>query len=784
MAYDYDLLSVRIHQASMDAGERWMLNDVMGKPIYGWDSRGHRLHHRYDAVRRPTRLYVNKDSAERIAEQVIYGEDQPNDTQLNLRGKAYQQLDGAGIVTNEKYDFKGNLLSARRQFLQNYKDDVDWAQFAALEDESFASTTTYDALNRPVTLTTPDQSVIRPTYNEANLLNAVDANLQGKHKDGEPIWTNFVKNIDYNEKGQREIIEYGNDAKTSYVYDPKTFRLTHLLTTRITDRTRLQYLSYAYDPVGKITQISDNAQQSIYFNNQVVSPTANYVYDPIYRLIAADGREHIGQVTTPQPTWDDKFRVNLPHPNEGQAMRRYAESYEYDAVGNIEQVIHYLGSLSNSTNPSGSVAWKRSYVYDEPNKIPQNNRLSSTSIGTVAARTIHEQYTYDEDGNMTAMPHLAEMNWNFKDHLRQVDLGGGGTVYYVYDASGKRIRKVIERQNGTRQKERFYLGELEVYREYDGSGNTIKLERETLPIMDNKQRIALVEIRTQGKDDSYFKLIRYQLTNHLCSAGLELDDRSFIISYEEYYPYGSTSYQARRSAAEVELKRYRYTNKERDEESELYYHGARYYASWLARWTSCDPAGMVDGTNLYVYVQNNPLMYTDSTGAYCDPTMQSCVDPTEATAREEALQKSLPEDERYLPPASTQETSLNSSEPSSSISAPSPLIYRINPNTGKADSVSLESIRNQLTYSNDELTKLLEESTLFIFRNNRLSRSSEVTIEQINAPSSAPPLIKFGIEKVQADTARFQGNFPNGYYAQFSRDVIEEALRLNRSDPD
>ncbi len=35
-----------IHQASMEAGERWMLNDVTGKPIHAWDSRGHRVPHR------------------------------------------------------------------------------------------------------------------------------------------------------------------------------------------------------------------------------------------------------------------------------------------------------------------------------------------------------------------------------------------------------------------------------------------------------------------------------------------------------------------------------------------------------------------------------------------------------------------------------------------------------------------------------------------------------------------------------------------------------------------
>ena len=40
MRYDYDMLGNRIHQASMEAGERWMLNDVTGKPIRAWDSRG------------------------------------------------------------------------------------------------------------------------------------------------------------------------------------------------------------------------------------------------------------------------------------------------------------------------------------------------------------------------------------------------------------------------------------------------------------------------------------------------------------------------------------------------------------------------------------------------------------------------------------------------------------------------------------------------------------------------------------------------------------------------
>ena len=53
MRYDYDMLGNRIHQASMEAGERWMLNDVAGKPIRAWDSRGHNFTTAYDALRRP-----------------------------------------------------------------------------------------------------------------------------------------------------------------------------------------------------------------------------------------------------------------------------------------------------------------------------------------------------------------------------------------------------------------------------------------------------------------------------------------------------------------------------------------------------------------------------------------------------------------------------------------------------------------------------------------------------------------------------------------------------------
>ena len=125
--------------------------------------------------------------------------------------------------------------------------------------------------------------------------------------------------------------------------------------------------------------------------------------------------------------------------------------------------------------------------------------------------------------------------------------------------------------------------------------------------MDGQQRIALIETRNDVNDGTPRQLIRYQFGNHLGSAILESDDQAQVISYEEYYPYGSTSYQAVRSQTEAP-KRYRYTGMERDEESGLAYHTARYYMPWLGRWISCDPEGLIDGLNLYQYTSANPIV--------------------------------------------------------------------------------------------------------------------------------------------------------------------------------
>jgi RHS repeat-associated protein len=691
MRYAYDMLGNRIHQSNMDAGQRWTLNDVTGKPIRCWDSRGHVVRTEYDPIRRPLRVFVTgadpaNPNLELLTERLVYGEQHPEDELRNLRGRVFLHFDQAGIVGNEAYDFKGNTLRISRRIAKEYKHAINWnsvnltlpanitvkfnpaaleaALASQLEAEIFISLTTHDALNRRVTLTTPhtptmQPSVVRHSYNEANLLERVDANLRGDKANGQPVWVAIVTNIDYDAKGQRQRIDYGNGANSFYEYDPLTFRLIHLFTRRNAiafpddcpqpppdcwPGCCVQNLHYTYDPVGNITHIRDDAQQTIFFRNKRVEPSADYIYDALYRLIEATGREHLGQVggVSIPHSYNDAPRVGIAwSANDGNTMGTYTERYMYDAVGNILEMQH------RGHDPA-LAGWTRCYTYDKTSLIEDgtsgtllktSNRLSSTSIGN--SNPAVADYAYDAHGNMVRMPHLGGANrdpnmcWDYRDQLCRTGSGGNDTEYYAYDATGQRVRKVWEKSLGLTE-ERLYLDGFELARRRNGAG-TVTRERETLHIMDDKQRIVLVETRTidtAGDDPEIQTLIRYQLGNHLGSASLELDDRGKIISYEEYTPYGSTSYQAMDKDIKAPAKRYRYAGKERDVGSGFCYHGARYYAPWLGRWTSCDPspeeyrimtpyAGMKDNPIKIVDLDGRePLSYDDFKTKILDPALK------------------------------------------------------------------------------------------------------------------------------------------------------------------
>jgi YD repeat-containing protein len=287
----FDVLSRVQRTDSRDAGTRLMLPDVGGKPLRRWDSRSQIFRYRYDELQRPSHLFVQKtvaestgqlgqipdDLTERLLLRTIYGETldpagppptilsattPPSPAQaLNLRGQAYLIFDCAGQMTHDQFDFKANLLSGTRRLAADYHTEPKWntapndltnltnpaqVQTAAnayldpistTPPTSFQVQSEYDALNRITKRITPDGSATVPSYNAAGLLEQVHVAVRGG-----PSGT-VIHNIDYNARGQRVLYEYADPTATgttdtvtcqpAYAYDPDTFRLATLVTTRV-----------------------------------------------------------------------------------------------------------------------------------------------------------------------------------------------------------------------------------------------------------------------------------------------------------------------------------------------------------------------------------------------------------------------------------------------------------------------------------------------------------------------------------------------------------------------
>lgn len=662
MQYKYDILGNKIYQSSMDAGQRWLLINILGNPLRTWDERNHEFQYLYDILHRPTQSKVLGGDGDtllnHIFDRIIYGETEPNPELKNLRRQVVKHYDTGGLIDTPAYDFQGQPPTTTRRLFKDYKGVANWidANLANdLEAEEFRFITETDALGRVTQQTAPDGSIITPFYNEAGLLNA--ETVLHPHLANPTI---YIKDIDYNEKGQRNKIVYGNNVISQFSYDKETFRLNRLETKR-QNKDPLQDWHYTFDPVGNITHIEDKNIPVVFFDNQKITGVSTYTYDAIYRLVEATGRENNASlVFDNKDNWNDAAFMQQLNPGDPMAMRNYTQNYHYDAVGNIRKIHHQAAGNT----------WTRDYDYQAA-----NNQLIHTIIGTNTYNYPH----HPKHGFITAMPHLERMGWNFKEELiktirqRRTDGGTPETTYYQYDGQGQRLRKLTENTANPgvkpiRKEERIYIAGYELYKKHSGMDKG--LERTSLSLMDEQHRFVMIETRNDVDDGTEKHLVRYQLHNHIGSASLELDGSNIakVISYEEFHSFGTTAYQAKNVTIKSSAKRYRYTGMERDEESGLEYHSARYYLPWLGRWGSCDPIGIADSTNMYIYVTNSPIRLNDCTGnipdgLVGDPQLRA-INREMEKARVENQQRIASNRERFVAIRGTQkDTGLQSKNP-------------------------------------------------------------------------------------------------------------------------
>lgn len=170
---------------------------------------------------------------------------------------------------------------------------------------------------------------------------------------------------------------------------------------------------------------------------------------------------------------------------------------------------------------------------------------------------------------------------------------------------GNRVQKwTIEY---ARRYKALYLPCLEVRTTYTDNRQTENLRVITV----NGIRILYWQ---QGKPEGIERYqLRFSTNDRTGSSTMELDSQGKIISQEKYYPYGGTAIWATRNQVDCRYKTIRYSGNERDVTGLIHY-AFRYFVPWLMRWLNTDPAGAVDGLNLFRMVKNNPMTLKDHAG--------------------------------------------------------------------------------------------------------------------------------------------------------------------------
>lgn len=619
----YALDGAAVMTVSADAGAGWALADAVGAPLVSVDARGWVALPAYDSRQRTTAVVVRPpEGAAFVSRRTVYGDSldaaggtvaDPADR--NLLGLPVVVYDEAGAGSTLRFSIGGEPLEAEQRLAASYLEPPDWAGsaptwaalFAALdpqlEAERFASAFAWDALGRSTERTDPAGNRWRETYHVSGLPATVAIQPPGEAE------RTYVRGMAYNARGDRERVEYGDPGgglllTTTYAYDPYDFRLSALRTVRAADGAVLQDLAFWYDPVGNPMFETDAAAPGT-GGRAGEDPVRAFRYDSLYRLARSAGRAHPAYTRADLRTasYAPYFAGPTVHPNDGGATEAYEMTYAYDAGNNLTR----LAFLSPSSR------WTQTLAV-----APRSNRAVEEPEGGGGGVPAD---AFDAAGNPLSLEGIPALAWDHRGALQAavtVQRAGGDpdAVFGSYRASGERVRKVWRavQGEGTVQEVTLYLGPFEIHRTV--AGGRVVNEYRRLRVMD-ADRCAVQWLRWTvgdppggGSPDQH----RYQLDDRLGSSVMEVDARGLLLSYEEYAAYGGTTWAAGESLAEVGRKHYRFSGKERDAATGLSYFGARYYAPWLGRWISPDPAGPVDGLNLYEYVSSSPAGYVDPLG--------------------------------------------------------------------------------------------------------------------------------------------------------------------------
>lgn len=571
---------------SVDSGWRLHLLSHTGQPSRSWDGRGHVLQREYDGLDRLVAVTeMAGDQAPATVERLRYGLGNAESAVHNQCGQLVRQDDHAGSQSTSDFGLTGLPIVQARRFTRSLADP-DWPpdegeREAMLEALPATTRWTCNALSEVVQLIDCRENIRRNVHDLNGNLKQVYLQIKGAVE--KPI----LQSISYNLDNRIEHEVAGNGVITRADYDMSNGRLQHLSCTATTQRL-LQSLRYAYDPVGNVVQIMDEVAPVAFFRNQQVEHCCTYGYDSLYQLIWSTGFEAIHALNAPSATGA----------RDPAQVAGYREDYEYDEAGNLHTLVHAGGNHYTRRTVTAAGSNRSLAVHGE--EIPGEPEIAAA---------------FDGNGNSRELLRAQALDWDARNQLHGVTPvsrpdGEDDSETYRYDSQGQRLRKstLRWRQSGSVIRETRYLPGIELHAD-SSTGKAYHVVR----VMAGLSSIGVMHWESSPPSGMQPEHWTYSLPDHLGSSSVELDSMAQVLSREWYLPYGGTAWWEDDGSPQAGYKTLGYCSKERDA-SGLYCFGRRYYASWLQRWINPDPAGPIDGLNLYRFVRNNPLTLMDADG--------------------------------------------------------------------------------------------------------------------------------------------------------------------------
>ncbi|QQS36979.1 MAG: hypothetical protein IPM56_03210 [Ignavibacteriales bacterium] len=408
---------------------------------------------------------------------------------------------------------------------------------------------------------------------------------------------------------------------------------------------------YDYDRQGRLKEVRTSADD----NKSLAKLEAVLDYNKdnkILQLAYPDLQETQDRITY---TYDNRGRLyslqNLIIFDTGEELideyGRFVENLTYSANGNI--ISQYISNMSNTSWSPLNLSYTydalnrltqtknngieiESYTYNadgnfgtknRPDKTMSYNYYSNTNrLYAAQINGMFKTYNYDAKGNVISdgLRNVNSLTYDYRNLPLSMVKPGTGTLSYKYDESGNRIYK-----DAVSTKE-YYLRdhsgrELAIY---DGTTNKIKMTNIYANGLIGRadahwtpDSLCVEEIPGQPCYYIYFDSRKderfYYIKDHLGNIRAVVDSTGVPVSGYDYYPYGEVLRQYQTGASVTD--RYKFTEKERDIETNYDYFGARYYDSELGRWLQVDPlADKYPGWSPYNYTMNNPLRYFDPNG--------------------------------------------------------------------------------------------------------------------------------------------------------------------------